>query len=139
MDSLPYVYLPVGPERLERLVEHEIIQRKEEGYDVAEIERKFLEGKRSVSELKRLLKALEESRLRPDFRYREPSDLEGIKAERAGEPERMEIALSDEELYDKIYGGWLGRCAGNLLGNPVEGPKERRDRRMAKVGRCLSA
>ena len=67
MDSLPYVYLPVGPERLERLVEHEIIQRKEEGYDVAEIERKFLEGKRSVSELKRLLKALEESRLRPDF------------------------------------------------------------------------
>ncbi|MBS7612240.1 ADP-ribosylglycohydrolase family protein [Candidatus Bathyarchaeota archaeon] len=33
----------------------------------------------------------------------------------------MELALSDREVLDKIYGGWLGRCAGCLLGKPVEG------------------
>jgi len=31
------------------------------------------------------------------------------------------VNLSDEDLFDKIYGGWLGRCAGCLLGKPVEG------------------
>jgi ADP-ribosylglycohydrolase len=33
----------------------------------------------------------------------------------------MVVNLSDEDLFDKIYGGWLGRCAGCLLGKPVEG------------------
>lgn len=28
--------------------------------------------------------------------------------------------LNDEELYDKILGGWLGRCSGCLLGKPIE-------------------
>ncbi|NPV52363.1 MAG: ADP-ribosylglycohydrolase family protein [Firmicutes bacterium] len=33
----------------------------------------------------------------------------------------LDEALSDEALFDKIYGAWLGRCAGCLLGKPVEG------------------
>uniref|UniRef100_A0A7C5UW86 Uncharacterized protein n=1 Tax=Ignisphaera aggregans TaxID=334771 RepID=A0A7C5UW86_9CREN len=29
--------------------------------------------------------------------------------------------MFDEELYNKIYGSWLGRCAGCMLYKPVEG------------------
>ena len=29
--------------------------------------------------------------------------------------------MSDAALYDRIYGAWLGRCAGCTLGKPVEG------------------
>jgi len=107
---------------LEQIVKDEIVQRKEEGYDVAEIEKRFLKTeKRSVSQLNRFLKALENSLPRPDFVYREPSELQEIKAECPKRFEKVEIALSDSELYDKICGGWLGRCAGCLLGKPVEG------------------
>ncbi|MFQ6095217.1 MAG: ADP-ribosylglycohydrolase family protein [Candidatus Bathyarchaeia archaeon] len=107
---------------LRQLVKDEIVQRREEGYDVAEVERRFSESeKKNIAELEGFLKDLETCMLRPDFHYEEPSDLNGIKAGRAKEPERMEIDLSDSELYDKICGGWLGRCAGCLLGKPVEG------------------
>ena len=29
--------------------------------------------------------------------------------------------LSDDQLFDKVYGAWLGRCSGCLLGKPLEG------------------
>lgn len=112
----------VGLKELKQLLKDEIVQRSEEGYNVAEVERRLSESdQRNVAELEGFLKELEGCRLKPDFHYNEPSDLEGIKAERPKEPERMKIDLSDNELYDKIYGGWLGRCAGCLLGKPVEG------------------
>lgn len=58
-----------------------------------------------------------------DFPYVEPSDLEGIKKARPPK-NKNEASLAipnDEVLYDKIYGAWLGRCSGCLLGKPVEG------------------
>jgi ADP-ribosylglycohydrolase len=107
---------------LEQLVRDEITQRKEEGYDVTGIEDKFLKAERKdASELNGFLKALERASPKPDFPYKEPSDLKEIRAERLRELESIEITLPDDELYDKIYGGWLGRCAGCLLGKPVEG------------------
>ena len=112
----------VGLEALTRLLDDEIVQRREEGYDVAEVERRLSKSDRkNITELEGFWKELEGCHLKPDFHYNEPSDLEGIKAERRKELQRMKVELSDDELYDKIHGGWLGRCAGCLLGKPVEG------------------
>ena len=56
----------------------------------------------------------------PGYPYQEPSDLEGIRATLPqGFPEAAEA--EGELLYDKVYGAWLGRCAGCLLGQPIEG------------------
>ncbi|MEX2705453.1 MAG: ADP-ribosylglycohydrolase family protein [Candidatus Freyrarchaeum guaymaensis] len=112
----------VGLEELERLVADEITQRREEGYDVAEIEKRFTGRKEEVnrSELEGFLRDLEMCRLRPDFPYRESVDLSAIRADRPDGPRSMDFELLERELLDKIYGGWLGRCAGCLLGKPVE-------------------
>ncbi|MGQ9631638.1 MAG: ADP-ribosylglycohydrolase family protein [bacterium] len=58
---------------------------------------------------------------REDYPYVEPSDLEGIRAEREPGPDLPALALTDRELEDKVYGAWLGRVCGCLLGKPVEG------------------
>jgi ADP-ribosylglycohydrolase len=57
---------------------------------------------------------------REDFPYDEPSDLDGIVAAR---PAPLPSARPPDEavLRDKILGAWLGRCAGCMLGKPVEG------------------
>jgi len=64
--------------------------------------------------------------VRDDFPYHEPSDLPAIQAARPPGPHRLPVALDDSVLFDKIYGAWLGRCAGCLLGKPVEGWPRRR-------------
>ena len=49
----------------------------------------------------------------------EPDDLDSIQSLSASNP-----AVSNQtgkDLFDKLYGGWLGRAAGCLLGKPVEG------------------
>lgn len=44
--------------------------------------------------------------------------------------------VSDRELYDKIYGGWLGRCAGCLLGKPAEGWDKEKIEKFLKLARA---
>jgi len=31
------------------------------------------------------------------------------------------MTISMDMLWDKIYGGWLGKCIGCMLGKPIEG------------------
>ncbi|MDH5440846.1 MAG: ADP-ribosylglycohydrolase family protein [Candidatus Bathyarchaeota archaeon] len=124
----------VSLEELKRLLDDEIVQRKEEGYDVAEVERRLSESDRkNTVELEGFWKELEGCHLRPDFHYNEPPDLKGIEAERPKEAQRLKARLSDDELYDKIYGGWLGRCAGCLLGKPVEGLRKEQIQKWLEV------
>jgi hypothetical protein len=56
--------------------------------------------------------------LRDDFPYLEPDELEKIRELRqaAKSLQSANYAL----LADKVYGAWLGRCAGCLLGQPIE-------------------
>ncbi|MFU0800949.1 MAG: ADP-ribosylglycohydrolase family protein [Xylanivirga thermophila] len=51
----------------------------------------------------------------------EPSDIEDIRKRRSSGPRRTLVNMDDDILYDKIFGAWLGRCSGCLLGQPVEG------------------
>jgi ADP-ribosylglycohydrolase len=112
----------VGLEGLKRLLGEEIIQRREEGYDVTEIEKRFRSSMEEASfeEFCGLLAALEKCELRPGFPYTEPSDLPTIRDERPQGPRSINLKISDRELLNKVLGGWLGRCAGCLLGKPAE-------------------
>ncbi|MEX2724916.1 MAG: ADP-ribosylglycohydrolase family protein [Candidatus Freyarchaeota archaeon] len=112
----------VGLEEFKRLLSEEITQRKEEGYDVTEIEKRFRSRveEANFEELCNLLAALEKCKLRAGFPYVEPSDLPTIRGERPQGPRSIDLELSDKELLNKVLGGWLGRCAGCLLGKPAE-------------------
>lgn len=59
--------------------------------------------------------------IREDFGFVEPSELSEIQKECELSPPLAEYRASKEEAYDKIYGAWLGRCCGCLLGQPIEG------------------
>ena len=112
----------------EEQIIHEIAQSRQEGKPVAEIEREWnslgargLDAVELRSVAERLLKQLED--LQPDslLLSAEPSDLETIRLRsRAKELKDLRRAVSEEILFEKIHGGWLGRAAGCLLGKPVE-------------------
>jgi len=52
--------------------------------------------------------------------WAEPSELEGIRQEADGIADKK----FEGDLFDRVYGGWLGRCCGCLLGKPFEGWKQ---------------
>lgn len=55
------------------------------------------------------------------YPYDEPNDLADIRELRPAGPRKLPLSLTDEELYNRILGAWLGRSAGCVLGVPVEG------------------
>lgn len=109
-------------------LEGEYLQLQEEGKDPASIEEEY----RALKELDldhdwslqpRIHAFLEQGQQLPihaDYPYEEPSDLESIRASRPDGPRRFATKLTENDLFDRIHGAWLGRCAGNLLGKPVE-------------------
>jgi ADP-ribosylglycohydrolase len=115
----------------ERLLASEITQKREEGCDVSGVERLLASihadqednGDRNISSL---WTALERLTPEPDFKYHEPSDIESIRTSRPKGKRKLEHLLSADEYYDRVYGAWLGRCVGCVLGKPVEGwPRDR--------------
>ncbi|MDU7027727.1 ADP-ribosylglycohydrolase family protein [Robinsoniella peoriensis] len=59
--------------------------------------------------------------IKEDFGFVEPSGLSEIRKECESAPTLPAYHANREEAYDKIYGAWLGRCCGCLLGQPIEG------------------
>jgi hypothetical protein len=68
-----------------------------------------------------LLDAAQRLRMRRRYGFREPSSLAEIRKLRERGPDPIKRRLSDKALQDRFLGAWLGRCAGCLLGKPVEG------------------
>ena len=72
----------------------------------------------------------------PDYPYVEPSDLEGIRAQRPAGPRALALELNDAARQSRIAGAWLGRCAGCLLGKPVEGVRTPKLRALLERAGC---
>ena len=115
----------------ERLLASEIMQRREEGCDVTSIERRLasiLEDREDNWDgtISSLWVDLEQLTPEPGFKYHEPSDIESIRASRPEGKRKLEHSLTNDEYFNKVYGAWLGRCVGCVLGKPVEGwPRDR--------------
>jgi ADP-ribosylglycohydrolase len=129
-----------NPEQVAVLLYDELAQRREEGYDVAALQREWDSlgmpplrvhrpvppehvdtVQRHAERLEALYRALEAlDRPRAGFHYDEPSTLDEIRAARPDGPRRLPLRLSEAALQDRLLGAWLGRAAGCLLGKPVE-------------------
>ena len=114
------------------MLEDEILQAQDEGRELPEnVQAKALAIRQIEDPQRREQAALEFSRMlwelpyRPDYPYEEPSDYEGILCERPEESVLLPQPIA-EKRFDQVYGALLGRCAGCLLGSPVEGwPREK--------------
>ena len=61
---------------------------------------------------------MREQGIRPDYPYVEPNDYDAIIAAAAPEPPLGTLPAA--EYADRIRGAWFGRCAGVVLGKPLE-------------------
>jgi ADP-ribosylglycohydrolase len=112
------------------MLSDELAQRRESGYDIAEVEvvceRALQSG--SPEEIARADALLQETTLREDWRFEEPSSLEEIRGSLTPPPAAPPLTLDDDGLRDRLLAAWLGRCAGCNLGKPVEGWSRRKIR-----------
>ena len=68
----------------------------------------------------KLMERIQELPYRADYPYVEPAEYDEIRAECKGTLPTLP-PVDKTKCFDKIYGAILGRCAGNMLGQPVEG------------------
>lgn len=106
------------------LLEEEISQLIQEGRNVTdEIKERFSRSKKegTPGEIEEFYNTLEDLDKRSDYPYEEPSEIEEIRKEAPEKEIAFPKILDKDALYERIYGAWLGRCIGCLLGKPVEG------------------
>ncbi|MCC5829753.1 MAG: ADP-ribosylglycohydrolase family protein [Phycisphaeraceae bacterium] len=108
---------------MEKLFREELVQARQEGRDPAVLDDLAQQAARAGDDEAQLARLFEISLATPivsDFPFDEPNDLESIRQRRVGNPKLPRVDMSAEALYERMYGAWLGRCAGCALGKPVE-------------------
>ncbi len=103
------------------LLREEVIQRRQEGCDTAGFEERIRDAGRNAVALDAVYDALGALEPPDDAAHREPSDLPTIRKHRPRGPRRIKSPISAAKLRDRLRGAMLGRCAGCMLGKPVEG------------------
>lgn len=113
----------------------ELKQAKEEGKDIEKFRSRIEEIMNLTEEdcafeekEKRawlLLDEIEQEEVRRDFPYSEPDDLDEIR-KRRDENRGAVYQIDRDMIWDKVYGAWMGRCIGCVLGQPVESWKRSR-------------
>jgi len=109
------------------LVEYE--QSKDEGRlvdsyasDLVYINENYQKGILMEKEAACLFQKIRSAPISDNYIYKEPSDLDGIRKLCTKVIQKdSSMKIEKENLKQKIYGAWLGRCAGCLLGQPIEG------------------
>ena len=120
--------MPENIAATEALVARHLAQLSEEGVDISQF-RAEMEAAQRVPEseraatLRRLSDQLDS--LAVLSTEDEPSDWESIRASLPQAVPGYPIAPEPGRLSSQILGGWLGRCAGCLLGKPLEGAMDR--------------
>ena len=105
------------------LVWEEFVEAKQEGRSAEALDAlrpAFEKAGDDAEQLAAVYAALTKVALSDSFPFREPSDLAGIRAHRPVPPFQPRIQLTAKQLFDRMYGAWLGRCVGCALGKPVE-------------------
>ena len=132
-------------------IRFELMQAEEEGKDIASVleeARRLMDGARNpalYAEADVLYQRIQALPLRKGYPYVEPSDLAGIRAQRGATAPLPALDLDGDALFDRILGAWQARCAGCLLGQPVEGWRRERIRGLLRdtgnwpVSRYLSS
>lgn len=106
---------------LAELARDEVRQRREEGCAVGDLGARVAAAVEDRDALWRLYRELTALKPAADFPYHEPDALDAIRAARALAPTAPQPPAADEAATaDRIHGGWLGRCAGLVLGKPLE-------------------
>jgi len=101
------------------LAELEVQQLGEEGREPEAVAELVERCRREESFDERLWHEGQHLPQRAAWPYDEPSEWEEIIAARPGPVPAFPVDTS--RLAERIHGGWLGRCAGCMLGKPVEG------------------
>ena len=101
----------------------EMIQHREDGYDVSMLEEQVQQALASGSENEcwQLVDALAHTQRYADWPYEEPLAFTDIEASLSPAPSLPVMRFDEAQLRDRLQGTWLGRCAGCNLGKPVEG------------------
>jgi ADP-ribosylglycohydrolase len=106
------------------LLRAELDQRRESGFEIAEVEQRIarLGGVDSFDreEAEGLLGELDKAGRRADWEYDEPAELAAIKAASRWPVAQVSLPL-DEAFEATVNRAWTGRVVGNMLGKPVEG------------------
>ncbi|MDM8008413.1 MAG: ADP-ribosylglycohydrolase family protein [Phycisphaerae bacterium] len=108
------------PDEFIALLKEEIRQRREEGCRVIGFDRRIRRAGKAVDKLNAAYDDLMALKPEPRLAKCEPNDLAGIRRLRPPGPRRIKSPTSTARLRDRLRGAFLGRCAGCLLGKPVE-------------------
>lgn len=108
-------------QELIEVLELEIDQREEEGYSVNEFRQILSQwNKPTKQKLYRLYSQVISAPMLQNYPYDEPGSLAEIRAARPPGPRQISLNLTSQTLYDKIFGAWLGRIIGCVLGKPLQ-------------------
>ncbi len=101
-------------------IRQEIDVRTLQGYELNGLKESWQTVSTDYNALMGLHDSLRHLPLRADWAYQEASDLAGIRAQRPPQVSLPDFYLAEDEIRQKIYGAWLGRIAGCILGKPFE-------------------
>jgi len=136
--------LMAGWTSLRQLLELEIAQRIQEGCRMDRLawqERLQACGDGDTGSLESLYRELQALEPGPDSSFHEPAGLEAIlKSIPARKPRPAARIPGEREIFDRLRGGWMGRCCGLALGLPFQNEpftRHRQNRQRREIERWL--